>query len=258
MVEIEMSCSPTGFPRARMPLVCAHRGRSGLLPENTMPAFEAAVALGADFIELDVRCTSDGEIVCIHDDTVDRTTSGAGKVAEMTLQQIQALDAGTWKGAEFAGTRIPTLREVLLHIAPRMAIHIEIKQRATAKQILELVRETDTLRRVAFISFSADELRAAKTAEPATACGLIVSGLSEQGTRGEQALIASALECGANFISCGRRAITPSLVRECHLAGLSLMAWTMDSVEELQRAIDVGADALVSNFPEIALQILGR
>mgnify|MGYP001028452862 FL=1 len=240
------------------PLVCAHRGRSGIFPENTLPAYEAAIELGADFIELDVRRTADGEIICLHDPTVDRTTDGAGELSSLTLAQVQALDAGSWKGAEHAGARIPLLREVLEQIAPHMVIHIEIKQRGIAEQVVEIVRETGALRRVAIISFDFDDLRTAKAAEPAAACGLITSKPKEEGPEGELALIASALECGANFISCGHRAITPTLVRECHLVGLSLIAWTMDTPEDLRPMVDLGVDMLCSNFPERALEVLGR
>jgi glycerophosphoryl diester phosphodiesterase len=104
------------------PLVCAHRGRSGVAPENTLAAFEAAVDLGADFLELDVRRSADGEIVCIHDATVDRTTDGTGAVADLTLAELRALDAGSWKDARYAGERIPLLSAVLAQIAPRLVV----------------------------------------------------------------------------------------------------------------------------------------
>lgn len=258
MVTDEKGDVYSGAAAARRPLVCAHRGRSGVFPENTMPAFEGAVELGVDLIELDVHRTADGEIVCIHDGSVNRTTDGEGKVSEMTLEQIQALDAGTWKGAEYAGTRIPTLREVLLQIAPQVVIHIEIKQRGIAEQVVNLVREADTLRRVAFISFSTDDLRAVKAAEPAASCGLITGGPKEQGLEGERALIGEALDCGANFITCNHGSATASLVRECHLVGLLFLAWTIDTPERLQRAFDFGVDGVVSNFPERAMEMMGR
>lgn len=238
------------------PLVCAHRGRSGLYPENTMAAFEAAVELGADFLELDVRRTADGEIVCIHDGTADRTTDGSGEIAQMTLAQVRGLDAGAWKGEQYAGERIPLLGDVLRQIAPRLVVDIEIKQREIAEQVVEIVREAGALRRVTIVSFDRDDLRAAKSAEPALACGLITGGLDGDGVEAEQALIGSALECGASFISCGHRSVTASLVRECHLMGLALMAWTMDEPADIARMIDLRVDGLVSNYPERAMEML--
>ena len=223
-----------------------------------MAAFEAAVEVGADFMELDVRRTADGEIVCIHDATVDRTTDGSGEVSAMTLAEIRALDAGAWIGDEHAGARIPTLREVLEQIAPRLVVDIEIKQRGIAGQVMEIIRETGALRRVTVVSFDRNDLRAAKAAEPALACGLITGGPEKDTIEAERALIASALECGASFASCAHRSIEPRLIRECHLAGLMLMAWTMDEPADIRRAIDLRVDALVSNYPERILELLGE
>ena len=238
------------------PLVCAHRGRSGVYPENTMVAYEAAIDVGADFMELDVRQTAGGEIVCIHDASVDRTTDGEGMVEEMTLAEVQALDAGSWIDDDFAGERIPLLRDVLEQIAPRLVVDIEIKQREIAGQVVEIVRQTDAVRRVTVVSFDLDDLRTAKAAERAVACGLITSGPDEDEGQTERDLIASALDCGANFISCSHRSVTPTLVRECHLMGLALMAWTMDEPEDIRRMMEMQVDGLVSNHPERVLQML--
>ncbi len=238
------------------PLVCAHRGRSGVAPENTLAAFEAAVQVAADFLELDVRHSADGEIVCIHDATVDRTTDGSGAVAEMTLAQIQSLDAGSWKGEQFAGERIPLLRDVLKSIARRIVVDIEIKDRGIAQKVVGLVREAEALRRVTVVSFEPADLRAARDAEAALACGLITVGPGANTPSAVATLISSALDCGANFISCLHTNVTETLVRECHLMGLALMAWTMDEPEDIRRMIELQVDGLVSNYPERALQML--
>ena len=110
--------------------VAAHRGFSEKYPENTMEAFRAALEVGADEIETDVRVTADGELVLIHDDTVGRTTDGTGKVCEMTLNELRTLDAGVKKGAEFAGAKVPTLRELLELVKdhPTLTLDIELKE----------------------------------------------------------------------------------------------------------------------------------
>ena len=109
--------------------VAAHRGWSTKYPENTMPAFEAAVALGVDQLEFDVHETKDGELVIIHDTTVDRTTDGTGAIADMTYEEILKLDAGIRKGEEFKGLRIPTMRQVmeLVKDHPTMTLDVELK-----------------------------------------------------------------------------------------------------------------------------------
>ena len=113
--------------------VAAHRGFSEKYPENTMEAFRAAIELGVDEIETDVRVSADGELVLIHDNDVSRTTDGAGKVSEMTLAELKKLDAGVKKGAEFAGARIPTLRELmeLCKDHPTLTLDIELKEYPT-------------------------------------------------------------------------------------------------------------------------------
>lgn len=110
--------------------VAAHRGWSEKYPENTMLAFEKAVQLGVDQIETDVRMTKDGAIVIMHDDKVDRTTNGSGRVDSFTLEELRELDAGSWKGEEFAGLKVPTFEEFLDYMVtlPEMTLDIEIKE----------------------------------------------------------------------------------------------------------------------------------
>ena len=110
--------------------VAAHRGWSTVYPENTMLAYEKAIEAGVDQIEVDIRITKDGELVLIHDETVDRTTDGSGKVCDKTLEELKKLDAGSWKGEEFKGCRIPTLMEFmeLIKDLPKMTIDFELKE----------------------------------------------------------------------------------------------------------------------------------
>ena len=113
--------------------VAAHRGWYAKYPENTVPAFRAAVELGVDQVETDVRVTADGELVLIHDATLDRTTNGTGKVIDMTFEELRALDAGSWKGEEFKGYQIPTFKEFMEYMAtlPEMTLDIELKEYPT-------------------------------------------------------------------------------------------------------------------------------
>lgn len=108
----------------------AHRGASDRYPENTLLAFERALEAGADAIECDVHLTADGEVVVIHDATVDRTTNGHGEVAALTLDELRQLDAGSWKDARFSGQRIPTLREVAELVRGRVPLFVEVKGRS--------------------------------------------------------------------------------------------------------------------------------
>jgi glycerophosphoryl diester phosphodiesterase len=146
--------------------VAAHRGFSEKYPANTMEAFRAALDAGADETETDVRVSADGELVLIHDETADRTTDGTGKICEMTLSELKKLDAGVKKGEEFAGAKIPTLRELfeLVKDHPTMTLDLELKEYPigdweeksfyTCDKIIEMVEEYDFSERCVINSFN--------------------------------------------------------------------------------------------------------
>lgn len=115
-------------PQQKQVVAISHRGEHLHHPENTMPAFRAAVEAGADFIEVDVRTTSDGRLVLSHDETVDRCTNGHGKIAEMTFEEVRKLDAGVKFAAEFAGTQVPTFEEVMEFARGKIGVYIDSKR----------------------------------------------------------------------------------------------------------------------------------
>ncbi|MBN1542341.1 glycerophosphodiester phosphodiesterase [candidate division KSB1 bacterium] len=118
--------------------VCAHRGASAAYPENTLIAFQAAIDLGVHMIETDVRLTRDSTLVLLHDETVDRTTDGSGAISELTLSEVQSLDAGSWKSANFAGERIPTLEQALAIMPRNIRLNLHLKEgRALGHKVAE-------------------------------------------------------------------------------------------------------------------------
>lgn len=144
--------------------VAAHRGYKSAYPENTLPAFRAALDLGVDMLEFDLHLTRDREVVIIHDDTVDRTTNGTGRVHDHALSELKRLDAGSWFGGSFAGLAIPTLQELceLLREYPDVLLNVEIKKgayaRDTADLAVEMLREQGYLSRCVFTCFDAEVL----------------------------------------------------------------------------------------------------
>jgi glycerophosphoryl diester phosphodiesterase len=126
-IPVGLMHSASGSTGGR-PLIIAHRGASGVAPENTIPAIDSAISAGADFIEIDVRMSKDGAVVVMHDETADRTTNGKGKISELTLAEILSLDAGSWFGEEFRGTKVPLLEEVVAYLNGRTKLLIEIKK----------------------------------------------------------------------------------------------------------------------------------
>src|ERR1700722_3872435 len=128
-------------------VVISHRGEHLSHPENTLPAFQAAIDAGADYFELDVRTTSDGKLVLMHDGTVDRTTNGTGKVRDLTFDQIRALDAGIKFNPQFAGTKVPTLQEALNLAHGKIGVYVDCKNLSPA-DLVNALKQADMLNNV--------------------------------------------------------------------------------------------------------------
>ena len=131
-------------PKAgRMAFVVGHRGAPSLAPENTVPSFLRAIEAGADFIEVDVWRTDDGEVVVIHDSRVDRTTDSEGPVSELKLMELKTLDAGGWFAPKFRGVKVPTLEEALAVIKDRASVVVHIKETGVEENVIGILREKD-------------------------------------------------------------------------------------------------------------------
>lgn len=239
------------------PLVFAHRGARDIAPENTLAAFQAALDVGADGIELDVcRCAS-GEIVVIHDDSVDRTTNSSGSVATIKLAALKALDAGAWFDARFAGETIPTLREVFEFVNGRMLMNIEIKGRALRgdsieSEIAELVRHFGMDDRVILSSFNPAALVRARQAAPHLPRGMLFArpypaALSIAWMRPwvrPQALHPHFSE------------VTPAWLARARRRGYRVNPWTINEEADLWRLAQMGVDSLITDHPALALRIV--
>lgn len=251
---------------AGAPLLIAHRGGSGLKPENTLPAFLDADALWrADMIELDVRATSDGHCVVHHDPVVDRTTNGTGPVASMTLAELQSLDAGyrfTPDGGKTfpfrgQGFRVPTIDEVFAAL-PSMRFTVEVKIATAQMPLFTAIAKYQATERVV----AAGERDAYRTMFH-TYRGPISASF-------EQSLpfyvmhklfLAPLAWMRADCVQMpefyrGRRMLTPRLVKELHAKGLQVHIWTVNEVADMQRLLDWGVDGLITDYPDRAARVL--
>lgn len=229
--------------------VVAHRGDSSSAPENTVPAFEAALRSGSTVIETDVRLTADGYAVIIHDDTVDRTTNGTGKVSELTLTQLRSLDAGSWYDPSFAGTRVPVLAEFLdvIASAPDVTALIELKGRWAQAQILPLISAIyfrGLQDRVVFASFSTRSLVAVQEVDPVLPRVLIREELPHN-----PVLTANKWGVVALLVPLAQLDENPDAVSAMHGAGLRLMIYTLNTEAEWDAAVAWGVDGIVSDTP---------
>jgi glycerophosphoryl diester phosphodiesterase len=244
------------------PIVVAHRGASSTHPENTLPAFEEAIALGAPAIELDVRLTADGQAVVMHDADVSRTTDGDGFVHELTLEQMRSLRAGN--GEHPAG--VPTLREALELASGRAAVVVEIKNLPGDPGYVPddepAVRAAlDELDCVAFegpvlvVSFNPRSVAAAREA------GDVLTGLlTTDAVRPDDGL-AFAAEQAHDFLLPGSRGLLAEgldVVGRAHGRGVRLGTWTVDDRPTFARLVDAGLDAVATNDPAMGLAVVAE
>lgn len=220
----------------------AHRGASALAPENTMAAFTLAEAIGADGIELDVHLSRDGVPVVLHDETVDRTTDGRGRVASLSLDQLRQLDAGSWFDADFAGEKIPTLDEVLSWAGARLRINIEIKSAAAGRAVLQSLSEHPQAR-VLVSSFDHPLLAGLRRQSPELSLGFLCD------TRFWRRSLQRAIAAGAESFHPEARFCSRPLVEASHRHGLKVYPWTVDEPRRQSSLRRIGVDGWFSNLP---------
>ena len=226
-------------------MAIAHRGASSYAPENTLAAFELAIEMGVRHIELDVHATSDGHVVVLHDDTVDRTTDGSGPVTNLALATLRKLDAGSWFGREFAGERIPTFDEVLGRYKGRIHVHTEIKGQSTylSQRTADLIRQRGMVGEVTITSFQSMRLEETRAYAPELSTGWLVSDVTA-------AVIAQARALGLSQICPRANRVTPELVRRLHGEGFVVRAWGVATEDLMRKVVQARADGMTVNFPD--------
>ena len=233
----------------------AHRGASSYAPENTFAAYDKALAMGVDHIELDVHYTSDGHIVVIHDDEIDRTTNGSGPVSDHTLAQLRSLDAGSWFSLQYAGERIRSLGEVLEHYKDRLHIHLEVKAHVEglASRSADMVHGYGMADGVTFTSFWKPALEELRAYAPELPTGwLVPPGPGPW----DPSYVQQALDLGLTQLCPRADVLTPELVDELHSKGLLVRAWGIANEDLMRRAVDAGADGMTINFPDKLVEYL--
>lgn len=226
-------------------MVIAHRGASSYAPENTIAAFDLAVEMGARHLELDVHTTSDGHVVVIHDDAVDRTTNGSGPVASHSLAALARLDAGSWFQGSFAGARIPTFSDVLERYKGRAHLHTEIKGRShgLTQRTVDLIRRhgmTDQATITSFQRVRLEETRAYARELPA---GWLIPEATD-------AVVKEARAMGLSQLCPKASTVTPALVERLHAEGFVVRAWGVATEDLMRQVVQAGADGMTVNFPD--------
>jgi len=224
----------------------AHRGASSERPENTVPAFELAIEQGADVIECDVRRSSDGALLVLHDATVDRTTSGTGELRGMTAAEARALDAGE-------GTRIPELSEVLSLARGRVRVNVDLKEADVVDDAVAAVRAAGAEEGVTFISFLPEAWERLDELAPDSpvihlvdsAAGLASLAMGDAGSQ----LVATGV--GVPFAI-----VNEGIVERMHRHGYGVFAWTVDDEDEMRRLIACDVNGIVTNRPGALSEVI--
>ncbi|MFN0118027.1 MAG: glycerophosphodiester phosphodiesterase [Elusimicrobiota bacterium] len=249
----------------KLPWVIGHRGAMGHAPENTMASFEQAFHLGSDMLEFDVRLTKDNIPVVVHDCNLDRTSNKPLRVNELMAKDIIELDAGSWFDLRFAGERIPRLSTLLKWAAPKknkagqpatffveLKVDGDEKRRETLIQaVLKELKDNKVINRSVVISFDEPILAMLHKLSPTTASGFLYSDFLYDA-------LDRAKNLKTNHILPRKDRVTGDLVEEAHQAGMSVVAWTADRLDEFRKLVVWGVDGIATNYPDRLIEFYDR
>lgn len=239
-------------------MIVAHRGASEVCPENTLSAFRRAIEFGADGIEFDVQATGDGRLIVIHDLSLERTTNGHGPVFAADFDEVRALDAGSWFGAEHAGERVPMLSEVLSLGDVEFELELKGYGEAFIDGILDEVRRAGVLERVEFTGSNVALLLLLKRKEPSAVIGVFSTQQPVWMTDEvfERHVVGVAETSGADVVHVHARCITPRITERLHQLGKVVHGNDAANEADVHRVLAAGADRLSTSDVALAASLM--
>jgi len=235
-------------------LLIGHRGASGYEPENTLSAFQKAIVMKCDGIELDVHMSKDHELVVIHDETLERTTSGDGFVSEKELHELQSLDAGGWYGQMHVGSSIPTLESVFQLIPKGLLINVEIKGKSDEawtieKRLLELVYKYELLENMLVSSFNHVVVKNIRMMDSEIRIGVLIKEHDDN-------LIAyiEDYELNAYSVHPSLDIVNDKMVKELKNKGYKVFPYTVNEQEQASSFMDMGVDGIFTDYPDLMIK----
>jgi len=224
----------------KSPLNIAHRGASAYEPENTLRSFRRALEIGVEGMEFDVRRTADGTLVVIHDETVDRTTNGQGKVARMSLKEIQRLDAGQ-------GEKVPTFEEVLAELVSQVLLVIELKEEGLGSEVSAALKAYPGSKNI-IVSFHPAALRQFRAIDLEAQIGLLAHQVNS-------GLLQTAEKLVVNALGIYYPKINQEIVEWAHTRRMGVIAWPVDEPADIRHMLALGVDGICTNRPDVVRNV---
>ncbi|MEH7443754.1 glycerophosphodiester phosphodiesterase [Bacillus sp. JJ1122] len=270
--EPALAKSPSHFGPFK-PINISHRGASGHAPEHTFPAYELGTLMEGDYIEIDLQMTKDGELIAMHDETLDRTTGETGMVKDFSLAQIKKLDAGSWFNdtfpqkakPEYMGLQVPTLREIIERMGPKARYYIETKspefypgmEEKLLDILLEynLIGETQPVGKIIIQSFSAESLKKIHQKDESIPLIQLLSYYAPAIITNEEVTKIKGYAVG---IGMHYTAISPGYVKKVRDSGLLIYPYTVNEKEDMEMLLDWGVTGMFTNYPDRLNEVIGK
>ena len=241
--------------------VIAHRGASAYYPENTMPSFEGAIAMGADMAELDVQFTADKEVVVFHDEKISRCTNGRGRIADYDLASLKQLDAGEWFDKKFKNTRIPELADVLALCKNRIAVNIEIKTEAVddiiaggiEEKCLQLVERCGMKKHVVFSSFDPRAILHLKQIDKTAPVAVFSFEKKIYGSRLPSDIVKSLQ---ADAFNCSASELNKKWLADLRSNNIPVNIYTVNNEKKMRQYLKMGVSGIFTNKPDVLKSVL--
>ncbi|SFA77686.1 MULTISPECIES: glycerophosphodiester phosphodiesterase family protein [unclassified Bacillus (in: firmicutes)] len=239
--------------KGHFPIKVGHRGAAGLSPENTFASFDKAMEHGMEYIELDIHMTKDGHLVVIHDDTINRTTNGKGRIRDFTIKELTTYEAGSWFHTDYCTERVPTLNEVLNRYHEKIGFLIELKKPSLYPGMEEKLAEelvalhlTDS-QKIIVQSFDRNSMKKFHTLLPNIPIGVLLKN------RGIGISTNTLLDISkyASYVNPKKTMVNRRIVKKIHSFGLKTMVWTVRSKKEAEKFKRLGVDGIISDFPSL-------
>jgi len=241
-----------------MTITCAHRGDPTHAPESTLAGFQMAAELGVEMVEFDVHLTADGQLVVMHDGSVDRCTDGTGKIADMTLQQVQSLDAGSWFGPEFAGQRVPTFAQAAAALPAPIWLNIHLKTVDQAASLgfeetfVQAFKQANLRGRAHVVHHDLESLNRVRTLFPELALGWLP--MCSDGLE----YIRRSRSAGFTVLQPGRDMMSAEFCRAAHEAGMTANVFYANTAPDMRQYIEWGVDGILTDDPRLLQEVRGE